>query len=148
MVLLQMPLSFCVHTPPLATNPPQSHVKFKSLMIGSQEKRKQTRTEYKQTRIKCKQTRNCQKIFPPCSGPVKRTSHSFVRMMDTLRVGQIFCIASWEVNGCTHDTSKTTSEVILKEKICSLFDLFVLNSLPVFVNNVVQRIILQERNES
>ena len=55
-----------VHTTPLATNLPHSHVKCKSLVIGSQEKRKQTRTKYKQTLIKCKQTRKSQKIFPPC----------------------------------------------------------------------------------
>ena len=68
MVLLQMPPrhSFCVHTTPLATNLPQIHVKCRSLVIGSQEKRKQTPTKYKQTRIKCKQTRKSQKIFPPC----------------------------------------------------------------------------------
>ena len=67
MVLLRMPHSFFVLTTPLTTNPPQSHVKCKSLMIGPQEKRKQRRTQYKQTRIKCKQTRKSQKIFPPCS---------------------------------------------------------------------------------
>ena len=66
--------SFCVHTTPLATNLPQSHVKCRSLVIGSQEKRKQTRTKYKQTRIKCKQTRKSQKIFPPCF-----MVHHFVR---------------------------------------------------------------------
>ena len=59
--------SFCVHTTPLATNLPQSHMKCRSLVIGSQEKRKQTRTKYKQTRIKCKQTRKSQGIYPPCS---------------------------------------------------------------------------------
>ena len=60
-------------------------------------------------------------------------------------IGQIFSIANWQVNDCTHDTSKKTLEMNLQEKICPLFDLFVLNSLSEFINNVVQKMILVEK---
>ena len=55
-------------------------------------------------------------------------------------MGQIFTVASLQANGCTHDTSKKTLEMI-----CPKFDLFVLNSLSEFVNNVVQKMILLEK---
>ena len=60
-------------------------------------------------------------------------------------MGQIFSIASWQANGCTHDASKKTLEMILQQKICPLLDLFVLNSLSEFVNNIEQNMILLER---
>ena len=61
-------------------------------------------------------------------------------------IEHIFSIASWQANGFTHDSSKKALEIILQEKICPLFDLFVLNSLSEFVNNVVQKMILLEGN--
>ena len=59
-------------------------------------------------------------------------------------MGQIFSIASWQANGCMHDTSKKTLEMISLQKIYPLLDLFVLNSLSVFVKNEVQKMILIE----
>ena len=65
-------------------------------------------------------------------GVVSPGSHS-----PRVRSKERLMIASLQANGCTHDTSKKTLEMILQEKICPLFDLFVLNSLSEFVNNVV-----------
>ena len=67
-------------------------------------------------------------------------------MMKTLRDGANFCIAKWQASGSTHDASKKTSEMTVRQNICPLFDLFVLNSLSKFVKKVVQKTILLERN--
>ena len=60
-------------------------------------------------------------------------------------IGQIFSIASWQANGCMHDTVKKTSEMILLKKICPLsIGPFVLNSPFRVRKQVVQKMILIE----
>ena len=88
----------------------------------------------------CRTILGCKSRVAESSGPVKRTSNFFVQTC----WGLIFSIASWQANGCTHDTTKKTLEMILQEKIGPLCDLFVLSSRSGFV--VLQKMIMLEGN--